>query len=114
MKLPPSKAEIRRQLNQQTQAFLQQGGQVRQVPRGASGRDSVDGPLRQNSFVANDGPKTDPENQQPLTDVIKTIEARRKAKPSKAKPAKPHPPRPKRKLIYDDFGEPLRWEWVEE
>ncbi len=113
MKLPPSKADIREKLEQQMREFLAQGGEVNEVPRGLSGRDSAEGPIRPNSFVPNEANKVAPEDQVPLLNVVQSIEARRKAKPKSAS-TRVVPPRPKKRMIYDDFGEPLRWEWVNE
>jgi hypothetical protein len=39
------------------------------------------------------------------------MDQRRKAQTEVKKPKKRQP---KKKMIYDDFGEPLRWEWVDE
>jgi len=114
MKLPPSKSEMRDELQQQMREYLARGGEVQEVPRGASSRDNADGPIRANSFVPNSSQPVPPEDKLPLNDVIQSIEARRRAKTSRAKSTKEYKPKPKRKMIYDDFGEPLRWEWVEE
>ena len=45
-----------------------------------------------------------------LPEVVDKLEKRRQEKPNT--PVKKS--RPKRKLIYDDFGEPLRWVWVDD
>ena len=114
MKLPPSKSEIRSELQQQMRDYLARGGEVQEVPRGASSRDNADGPIRGNSFVPNGGQQVPAEDKLPLNDVIQSIEARRRAKTTRPKSAKEYKPKPRRKMIYDDFGEPLRWEWVED
>ena len=114
MNLPPSKSELRRQLQRQMETYLANGGEVSEVPRGASGRDNADGPIRSNSFVPNQTQQVSPEDKLPLNNVIQSIEARRKANTTRSKSSKTDKPRPRRKMIYDDFGEPLRWEWVEE
>lgn len=111
MNLPPSKREVREQLEEQMRSFLDSGGAVEEVPRGASGRDQPQEGPKRNSFVPSAPSTVSPEDQVPLTDVIRSIEARRGSKPAKAPKKKPQH-RPKRKLVYDDFGEPLRWEWV--
>ncbi len=111
MKLPPSKEDLRRRLQQEMREYLQNGGQVKAVPRGTSGREEgARGPI-QSHFVSSGSPAA--QDQSPLYDVVQSIEARRRAKPKKPKATK-SPTRPKRRLIYDDFGEPLRWEWVED
>ncbi|MGI9283947.1 MAG: hypothetical protein ACR2P1_01010 [Pseudomonadales bacterium] len=105
--LPPKKSDLRKQIAELTDAYVQQGGEVHEIPRGISGRDGATGPLRPTTFQTGEPTR----DATPLTEVVKTIEARRHAKPAKLKPVKP---KPRRKLIYDDFGEPLRWTWVEE
>jgi len=102
--LPPSKAELRRELDQQIDAYLREGGAVQEIPRGCSGRNPQDGPLPNAPFV---GP-SERNPREYLTDVIAGIEARRKPEPQK-RTAK----RPRKKFIYDDFGEPIRWVWEE-
>lgn len=92
------------------EAFLREGGQVQEVPRGISGRESNAPPARPERPLG-------PEEREPrpdrvyLTDVVAAIEARRRPQAAKSGT---RPKRPKKRLIYDDFGEPLRWEWVEE
>jgi hypothetical protein len=109
------KARQRDQLQRQIDEFLSRGGHIRQVPNGASGA-PAGGDWRHQHFTprqapAGDATATPP--RVPLTHVIATIEARKQARRQK-------PPRikarraPRRKLIYDDFGEPLRWQWVDE
>lgn len=102
MKPLPTKAQIRAELDRQMEAYLNQGGTVNEVPRGTSG--IVD---NRNTFAhsGESGPK---QERTPLDDVVKTIEARKH--PQQAAKRK----RPRKKLITDDFGEPLRWVWVEE
>jgi SutA RNAP-binding domain len=101
---PPTKAELRRRLKREVENFLQSGGKVDTVARGVSGRDT-DRPLKRVLF---DSPK---EQRTYVNDVIATIDARRKPAASQTKPK---PSRRKMKIIYDDFGEPLRRIWVED
>ena len=105
VKRPISKADIRSDMEKQIADFLDKGGKVAEVERGISGR------------TGNEPLKPDTSNfQQPkvgrtyVPEVIAAIDARRKPSTEKAKPAKR---RPYKKIIYDDFGEPVRWEWVE-
>lgn len=105
MKPPISKAELRRELDLQVDAYLREGGQVHEVPRGVSGRDPIDGPLP-NAPFSGSGERAQREY---LTEVIAGIEARRKP----AAPPKRATKRPRKKYIYDDFGEPIRWVWEE-
>jgi hypothetical protein len=105
VKPPIKKADLRRELESQMEAFLREGGAVHEIPRGLSGRDSMNGPLPTPPFIG-DEPR---ESRTYVNDVVAAIEARRKP----AGPAKPKPRRPRKKIIYDDFGEPLRWVWEE-
>lgn len=102
MKPLPTKAQIRAQLAQETQQYLQEGGVVNDVPRGASGRTDNYNPFGQ---MAPNGPR---QPRTPVDHVIKSLEARKQPQ----SPRKPK--RPYKKLITDDFGEPLRWVWVED
>ncbi|WP_323816320.1 hypothetical protein [Cellvibrio sp. NN19] len=99
-----TRRQLHQELEQQIQDFLHQGGQVNEVPRGLSGRPDANGPL----ISIFDG--TSQEDRTPLPDVVAAIEARKKP-PLTNKPKKL---RPRKKVILDDFGQPLRWEWVEE
>lgn len=102
---PPSKAELRRELGHQVDMYLREGGEVHAIPRGISGRNAADGPLP-NAPFAGSGERNPREY---LTDVIAGIEARRKP----TEPPKHASRRPRKKYIYDDFGEPVRWVWEE-
>ena len=111
MKPPVSKADMRAELDREMEQFLQQGGHVENVPQGISGKDPGDAALFLNRrlFIEPRGSRT------PLPEVVAAIEARRKLKPQRGpQPKRKRLPQPRRKLIYDDFGEPLRKVWVEE
>ena len=99
-----TRRQLHQELEQQVQEFLHKGGHVNEVPRGLSGRLDANGPL----ISIFDG--SSQEDRTPLPEVVAAIEARKKA-PLVAKPQKK---RPRKKVILDDFGKPLRWEWVEE
>jgi hypothetical protein len=105
VKPPVTKADLRRELDHQVSEYLRSGGQVQEVPRGISGRDSAEGPLPPAPLMTG-GERSD---RTYLVEVIAAIEARRKPAPIALK----RPRRPQKKLIYDDFGEPLRWTWEE-
>jgi len=98
-----TKAELRAEIDAQIEAFKRSGGEVKQIPRGQSG--VMNGDLIRPVF--NDGKPR--ETRTPCEDVLKTIDARRllKEKPRLLKKLR----RPQRKVIYDDFGEPLREVW---
>ncbi len=105
MKKPISKAQIRRDLDKQISDFVDQGGTVSEIPRGQSGREPGDGPLKASNHLF-DQAKT---SRTYVPEVVAALDARKKPQ----KTAKPKSRRPRKKIIYDDFGEPLRWEWEE-
>lgn len=107
MKPVKSKKELRRELEAQIREYQARGGKVVEVPRGCSGRDEVNGPLP-HIFDK----KANPETRTPVNEVIAAIEERKKTKPTTKKPHHKLS-RPRKKIIYDEFGEPLRWEWAE-
>ena len=103
MQKRPTKHEIREQLEREMKQYLQHGGSVKEVPRGATGL--VDG--RYGQPISFEKPK---EERTPLSDVLKTIDQRREDR-KKSKPIIKTPSGPKKTIIYDDFGEPLRIVW---
>ena len=98
MKPLKTKAEVRAELEQAIANYMDGGGEVNAVPRGLSGN-----PHNVNIFAQGFNGRT-AQPRTPVTDSVKALEERRH-------PVKPKPRRPKRKLIKDDFGEPLRWVW---
>jgi hypothetical protein len=108
MKKIITKKDIRNQIDQQIEDYLRQGGEVAQIERGISGRENANGPIEHRTNFSD----KKPEQRTFVPEVVAALEARKKPaeKPAPAKKLK----RPKKRLIYDDFGEPLRWEWVDE
>ena len=104
MKPTKTRRELHAELQAQIDSFLHEGGNVNEVPRGLSGRPYAQAPLM--SIVEGNSQ----EDRTPIPEVVAAIEARRKPQTS----LKHYKPRPKKKVILDDFGQPLRWEWVEE
>ena len=105
-KRPPSKAELRQQLDREISQYLDHGGKVDKVPAGQSGRDDRI-PMRTVLF---DGPKA-PRTY--VNDLVATIDERKK--PRKPLPVKKRNRQGGRyKTLYDDFGEPIRRVWVDE
>lgn len=104
MKPTKTRRQLHNELEQQIQDFLNHGGKVNEVPRGLSGRADAQGPL----ISIFEG--TSHEERTLLPDVVAAIEARKKPQLHN----KPRKPRPRKKVILDDFGQPLRWEWIEE
>ena len=102
MEKPKSKKQIRDELDQAVKAYLDQGGAIESIARGISGR-------HDNLNINHITPFTDGarSTRTLLTDTVKTIEERKhKKKPEPVKPRKPQ-----KKIIYDDFGEPIREVW---
>lgn len=106
-----TKAELRRELDRQVDAYLREGGSVQNIPRGISGRPPGAGPLPATPlFNGESFGNEQKEKRTYLVDVIAAIEARRK--PPNTRKTLPRR-RPRKKFIYDDFGEPIRWVWEE-
>ena len=111
MKKPVSKNQLRRELDQQMDDFLRTGGKVTRVDQGVTGRDDPARPHENGSTLF--GPR--PEKRVYVPEVIATLERRRQErKGSKAPRPGRRAKKPRKKMIYDDFGEPLRWVWEEE
>ncbi|GAB1264435.1 hypothetical protein NBRC116493_12790 [Aurantivibrio infirmus] len=105
MKIAKSKAQERNEIESQINRFLKNGGNVKSIESGVSGREIGSYKL---APVAFSEPK---ESRTPLTDEVKAIEARKSQKRIPASAQKPK--RPRKVLITDDFGEPLRWSWTD-
>jgi len=102
-----SKKDIRQEIDQQVEDYLRQGGEVEKVARGFSGRINPTEALKPACFSGQ--PKTE---RTFVPDIVAALEARKQTSTKKV-PKKQPQPRQKKKIIYDDFGEPLRWQWVE-
>jgi hypothetical protein len=104
------KAALRQELEQATQRYLSQGGEVSRVPAGASAWEVGTRPPPSRPLFAEPGaPRT------PVGDVIARLEARREAmKARRKRTAKPRRQRARKRVIYDDFGEPVRRVWEED
>ncbi len=108
MKQLPSKSEVRSEIEEQIEEFLQRGGEVKQVGIGATGL--VNGDLSTNSL----GFERPRQTRTPVPEVVAAIEQRRQAKLARKPAKKPHRRSPRSKVIYDDFGEPIRKVWIED
>ncbi len=108
MKKPPSKAEMRRQLEQQIDTYVDQGGKVNQIQRGISGRSDTLAPLGSNTAFS------EPRKERTsMHEVVASLEARRR--PNASTKPRPSPRRePKKVAVYDDFGEIVRWVWSDQ
>jgi len=100
------KDRLREKLRKQTEDFVAHGGHIDRVGPGVSGRGDTLRPPPATHFNA--APKA---SRTPVPEVVAAIELRRQQKVLRRKASGRS--KPKRRLIYDDFGEPLRWEWVE-
>lgn len=101
MKPTKTKAQIRAEIENQIEQFLNQGGEVSNFQKGQSGL--ADGASIQNSFSPRQV-----QSRTPVVEVVKAIDERRQSK--KTPQAKR---RAKKVLLKDDFGEPIRWVWQE-
>lgn len=105
-----SKSELREEIDADIRRFLDQGKNVTSIPRGISSRDEATSPLRPEKWhmEKSSGERTY------LPEVIDALEQRKKAISAKPNTTSQRKKTPRKKLIYDDFGEPLRWVWVDE
>jgi hypothetical protein len=111
LKKPVSKADLRAQLEREVEDYLSQGGRVDEVARGISGNEPGQPPVFLTTRLF-----TEPRESRTLVpEVVAAIEERRKHL-LKRTPVKKRArlPKPRKKVIYDDFGEPLRHVWVDE
>jgi len=97
-----TKREIRQELDDEIASFLSHGGEIKDVERGASGKEH--GANLNHNIPLNQEKQT----RTLLLDEVKALDER---KQSKTKPGNATPHRPKKRVIYDDFGEPLREVW---
>jgi hypothetical protein len=106
-----TKAEQRAEMELEMKRFLNRGGTVDNVAQGISGKNANDPPLYLTGRLF-DQPRAD---RTFVPEVVAAIEARRVAK-LKRKPERKSSrlPRARKKIIYDDFGEPLRKIWSDE
>ncbi len=104
IKIPKSKRHQRNELDSQIEDYLDQGGEVNEVARGVSGRIDMTQALP-HVFEK----KETPETRTSVNEVIDTLDERRKPK-SHENTKNQQKRTPKKVIIYDDFGQPLRWE----
>lgn len=98
-----SKQEIRAEMEREIQSYLQDGGEIKSVDQGVSGRESNSNLNQTIAFTPGEF-----KTRTLVNDTIKNIDERKQQK----KPASntiPH--KPKKRIIYDDFGEPIREVW---
>jgi hypothetical protein len=100
-----TKSEIRESLSSEVDEFIKQGGQIKKFDQGDSSL--IDGRYDRNQFVYG-FPK---QSRTPVPDTMQQID-QRKTQVQKSAPATKT--RRVKKIIYDDFGDPVREIWVEE
>ncbi|MCV2402639.1 hypothetical protein OFY17_07065 [Marinomonas sp. C2222] len=100
-----TKKDTRIELESLVDEFLKAKGEIQHVDMGESGL--VDGKYN-TSQVGFSEPKKD---RTPLNHVVSAIQSRKLNKePTKKVKAQV---KPRKKMIYDDFGSPIRWVWVD-
>ena len=103
-----TKKETRTELESLVDQFIKAKGEIQQVDMGESGL--IDGKYN-TSHMGFSEPKQD---RTPLNHVVATLQQKKHNKshsPStQSKPKK----KPTKKIIYDDFGDPIRWVWEDE
>ncbi len=104
MKQPPNKDKLRDAIAHQVSAFLGEGGQIQQVRPGVTGVDPQSPGVQ--PFVFEQARQT----RTPVTGAVAAIEARRRGRKKAAKRTATSR-KPEKRIVYDDFGEPLRWVW---
>lgn len=102
-----SKHSLRRELRRKTEEFLSRGGEIKQHNAGETG-EPADRPRPRSVFVTAQPRQT----RTYVNDAVSALDNRKKS--SKSEPAKKPRKRPQKRIIYDDFGEPLREVWSEE
>lgn len=109
MKPEQDKEHLRNQIEEQIRAYLEHGGAVKSVAPGVSGRDAAEPPPTGfRSFTPR--PR---EERTYVPEVVAAIESRRRKPKPPVKGSRRGKPDLVKRAVYDDFGEPLRWEWVE-
>lgn len=103
MKPTKTKAEIRAELDAEISRYLSTGGDVKAIPTGTSG--NVDN----RNLFANSTQFEPKQARTPLNEVVNELESRKQDKSGRQHKNR----RPTKKLITDDFGEPIRWVWQE-
>lgn len=98
-----TKKDTRKELESLVDQFIKAKGEIQQVEMGESGL--VDGKYN-TSHIGFSEPKKE---RTPLNHVVAAIQQKKKPSPPTPSPKK----RPKKKVIYDDFGDPIRWVWEE-
>jgi hypothetical protein len=97
-----TKKEVREEMEREISQYLTGGGAINEVQQGISGRENNSNLNQTIPFI--EGEK---QTRTPLTETVKALDDRKNKK--KAISSAVH--RPKKRIIYDDFGEPVREVW---
>lgn len=103
------KQYLSQRIREQTAAYLAQGGHVHRAAPGASGTaEHSPRQTHQRSLTSRKSIE-----RTPVPEVVAAIEARKQARRARSQSSRKKPTRqPRKRVIYDDFGEPVRWEWT--
>jgi hypothetical protein len=107
LKNQSSKNSIRSELRRKTEEYIALGGEIKQHQAGETG-EPADKPRGRSAFVSGEPPKT----RTYINDVVFALDSRKKKKVSPKASATTKGA--KRKVIYDDFGEPIREVWTKD
>lgn len=102
-----SKKYLRKELRKKVEEFLDNGGQIKKYDHGETG-EPADKPRAQSVFISPSPVKT----RTYVNKEIADLDSRKRK--SQAPVPKKTISRPKKKIIYDDFGEPIREVWVDD
>ena len=102
-----SKKSLRKELRKKIEEFLDNGGQIKKYDHGETG-DPADKPRAQSVFISPSSIKT----RTYVNQEIASLDSRKQK--SRTPVPKKTITRPKKKIIYDDFGEPIREVWVDD
>ncbi|MFT6914677.1 MAG: hypothetical protein ACJAWL_000973 [Motiliproteus sp.] len=100
----PDKAQLRNEIDLKVREFVDRGGVISEVTQGETG-------LGRNCSLNPGGFERPRDNRTSVSEAVASIDTRRNPKPDSSTQ---RPKRPRKKMLFDDFGEPLRWIWVDE
>jgi hypothetical protein len=98
-----TKKDVREEMEREISQYLTSGGAINEIQQGISGRENNSNLNQTIPFV--EGEK---QTRTPLTEEVKSLDERKNKKKSLASSPVY---RPKKRIIYDDFGEPVREVW---
>lgn len=99
---------MRGDIQRKTEEFLSRGGEIKKHERGETG-EPADKPRAKSVFVSSQPRQT----RTYINDVVSALDNRKKAARPTPKPVAKPAKRARKKVIYDDFGDPLREVWTD-